>query len=144
MPSKKQRRSRSPRQPGRIYVTDLARIIDRVAHTIRQWEAHKDLPAGCYPRRDEKGWRYWSPDQVDRITAWLDTRRVQNPEKLAALRAPRKEQEEDYVPAELRPENRRDRALPRQDDDGYPPGCPCGFCDDDAMLRCRTAERGRA
>jgi hypothetical protein len=75
---------------GRVYVAELAAILDRTQHTIRCWQRDKMLPRGAYPRRDERGWRYWTPEQVDIIVAWLETRRPQSEEKLLKLRAQRK------------------------------------------------------
>jgi hypothetical protein len=83
-------RDHSKKVPGRIYLAELGGIIDRTQHTIRQWTRDKALPLGAMPQRDERGWRYWTPEQVDLIVAWLETRRPQSTEKLIKLRCDRK------------------------------------------------------
>jgi hypothetical protein len=82
------------KEQGKIYILELAYSINRSPHTIRQWQAAKELPPGTYPQRDERGWRYWTPEQVDRIAAWLESRRPQSESKLAALRMNRLTQED--------------------------------------------------
>jgi hypothetical protein len=75
---------------GRVYIAELASVLDRTQHTIRLWQRDRILPHGTYPARDSRGWRYWTPEQVDLIMAWLETRRPQSFEKLTKLRGPRK------------------------------------------------------
>lgn len=48
----------------RIYIEELATILDRKPHSIRQWL--KDLPRELRPKRE--GGRkkiYWLPDQIE-------------------------------------------------------------------------------
>ncbi len=56
-------------KPRRIYLAELATIVDRVPHTIRQWDG--SLPEDLKPHRDERGWRYWTPAQAQAIKAWM-------------------------------------------------------------------------
>ena len=78
----------------RIYLKDLAEIVDRSMHTIRQWELPQDLE----PLRDGRDWRYWTPEQVRGIKRWMrlekrlgraDPERVRG--MLKKLREPRKQ-----------------------------------------------------
>jgi hypothetical protein len=73
--------------PGMVYVAELAAILDRSIHTIRTWDYDRDLPRGCYPTRDHRGWRYWTPAQVDQIVRWVEARQPQSENKLERLRA---------------------------------------------------------
>lgn len=58
-------------QKRRIYLHELSRILDRSSHTIRGWEKSDLLPKRLLPHRNEKGWRYWTPSQVDGLKAWV-------------------------------------------------------------------------
>ena len=51
----------------RVYLRDLAVLIDRRMNTIRSW----DLPDELQPQRDDRGWRYWLPAQVEGIRCWM-------------------------------------------------------------------------
>ena len=56
----------------RIYIGDVAAELNRVPHTVRMWEHRPGfLPKGLLPKRDERGWRYWTPEQVDGLKKWL-------------------------------------------------------------------------
>lgn len=59
----------------RVYLKELAEQIDRRMNTIRGWEGTDKTPAALpkslLPHRDERGWRYWTPAQVQRIEAWM-------------------------------------------------------------------------
>ena len=48
-------------------------MIGRVAHTIRQWESHDRLPDHLRSQRNSRGWRYWTPEQVEGIKDWIIT-----------------------------------------------------------------------
>ena len=74
---------------GRIYVAELSESLDRSIHTIRLWEKNGLLPKDCLPHRDSRQWRYWLPDQVDRIREWMESRPMQSDEKLQKMRRPR-------------------------------------------------------
>lgn len=58
-------------KPRRVYMRELARLLDRSSHTIRGWERDGLLPRGLRPHRDEKDWRYWTPQQAERLQSWL-------------------------------------------------------------------------
>lgn len=56
----------------RLYIGDVSAELGRVPHTIRMWERRPGfLPAALKPKRDDRGWRYWTPEQVDAIKKWL-------------------------------------------------------------------------
>lgn len=57
--------------PKRIYLKEMAGAIDRRMNTVRLWEAQGVLPKDLQAHRDERGWRYWTPSQVQRIKAWM-------------------------------------------------------------------------
>ena len=52
-------------------ISEVGKMIGRVSHTIRQWEAHDRLPAHLRSRRNERGWRYWTASQVEGIKEWI-------------------------------------------------------------------------
>jgi hypothetical protein len=52
-------------------VSEVARMLDRVPHTIRMWEYHDRLPAHLRSSRDERGWRIWTEAQVDGLKRWI-------------------------------------------------------------------------
>lgn len=56
----------------RMYsIGEVAEELNRVTHTIRIWEYHKRLPQHLLPSRDERGWRWWTKDQVEALKAWV-------------------------------------------------------------------------
>src|SRR4051794_19077260 len=55
-----------------VFIRDLARIVDREVGTIRGWERDERLPKKLMPKRNDRGWRYWSPAQVEGIKAWME------------------------------------------------------------------------
>jgi hypothetical protein len=62
------------REPGRIYIGELAGIVNRTLNTIRKWEIYEQLPAYLMPKRSKSGWRYWNDKQVfgkRGILAWM-------------------------------------------------------------------------
>lgn len=61
----------------RVYMRQLAEILDRSSHTIRGWERDGILPKALRPSRDEKNWRYWTPAQAMKIKAWMTAQNMQ-------------------------------------------------------------------
>ncbi len=55
----------------KLQIGDVALMLGRVAHTIRGWEREGRLPENLRSHRDERGWRYWTPDQVEGIKQWI-------------------------------------------------------------------------
>ena len=60
---------------NRVYLRDLAQELNRSPHTIRSWETEGILPKSLLPKRDKRGWRYWTPSQVDKVKAWMRANR---------------------------------------------------------------------
>lgn len=86
----------------RIYIDELAKIVNREVDTIRKWETHGKLPKHLLPERGHRNWRYWTHAQVHGergIVAWMKRndmrpgRYVTDPSKeaehVANLRKPR-------------------------------------------------------
>jgi hypothetical protein len=61
----------SPSGEKRVFMRDLAVLLDRSSHTIRGWERDGLLPVDLVPHRNEKGWRYWTEPQARKIKAWM-------------------------------------------------------------------------
>lgn len=74
------REDRPPtREPGRFYIDELAKLLNRRPDTIRRWEGTETnpgrLPAHLIPRRGTRDWRYWTDSQVygaRGIIAWKE------------------------------------------------------------------------
>lgn len=63
-----------PEDDDRIYISDLARIVNRKRGTIRKWESSGRLPKKLIPARGFRGWRCWTHQQVygrNGIIAWM-------------------------------------------------------------------------
>ena len=62
------------REEGRVYIDELAKIVDRELGTIRKWERQL-LPKRLYSKRGYRGWRYWTDAQIfgkDGILEWME------------------------------------------------------------------------
>ena len=55
----------------RIWISEAADLLDRREHTLRVWEYNDMLPGHLRAHRDERGWRYWTPAQIEAIQHWL-------------------------------------------------------------------------
>jgi len=55
----------------RVYIRDAAKLLNRRMATLRKWEQLGVLPDELLPHRGSRGWRYWTPDQVEGIKEWL-------------------------------------------------------------------------
>ena len=61
-------------QTKKIYINELAKIVNRRSGTIRKWEAEGRLPKGLMPKRDKNKWRYWTHAQIfgsNGIIVWM-------------------------------------------------------------------------
>lgn len=56
---------------NKLTVGEVAAELGRVAHTVRLWDLYGKLPEELRAHRDERGWRYWTEDQVVGIKQWL-------------------------------------------------------------------------
>jgi len=54
-----------------LQIGDVALMLGRVAHTVRGWERDGRLPEELRSKRDDRGWRYWTPEQVEGIKQWI-------------------------------------------------------------------------
>jgi hypothetical protein len=64
----------NPREEGRVYIDELAKLVDRELGTIRKWERLL-LPKRLYSKRGYRGWRYWTDKQIygpDGILEWME------------------------------------------------------------------------
>lgn len=52
-------------------IGEVADILDRVPHTIRIWQYKGILPDELQPQRDERGWRWWTEEQVEGLKRWV-------------------------------------------------------------------------
>lgn len=59
------------REEGRVYIDELGVIVHRKVNTIRKWEKTDRLPKYLHSKRGTKNWRYWTPNQVEKIIAWM-------------------------------------------------------------------------
>lgn len=55
----------------RIYIREAAEILNRRMATLRKWEQLGVLPKHLIPHRGTRGWRYWTPDQIQEIRDWI-------------------------------------------------------------------------
>ena len=62
------------REEGRVYIDELAIIVDREMGTIRKWE-RTVLPKRLLSKRGHRGWRFWTDRQIwgkDGIIEWME------------------------------------------------------------------------
>lgn len=55
----------------RVYIREAAESLNRRMATLRKWEQLGVLPEHLMPHRGDRGWRYWTPDQIDGIRNWI-------------------------------------------------------------------------
>lgn len=55
----------------RIYIREAAQVLNRRMATLRKWEQLGVLPEHLIPHRGNRGWRYWTPTQIDGIRKWI-------------------------------------------------------------------------
>lgn len=55
----------------KIYIREVAELLNRRMATLRKWEQLGILPDHLRPHRGERGWRYWTPEQIEGIRQWL-------------------------------------------------------------------------
>lgn len=54
-----------------LRISEAAKRLDRVAHTLRLWEYQERLPDRLMPSRDSRGWRVYTEAQVDELKQWM-------------------------------------------------------------------------
>ena len=52
-------------------ISDVADELKRAPHTVRLWEKRPDFPPDLIPARDERGWRWYTAEQVEGLKQWL-------------------------------------------------------------------------
>jgi hypothetical protein len=55
----------------RIYIREAALTLNRRMATLRKWEQLSVLPEHLIPHRGNRGWRYWTPTQIEGIRKWI-------------------------------------------------------------------------
>lgn len=55
----------------RIYIRDAAQLLNRQMATLRKWEQLGILPKHLQAHRGTRGWRYWTPEQIEGIKEWI-------------------------------------------------------------------------
>jgi DNA-binding transcriptional MerR regulator len=55
----------------RIYVKQASELLDRRPATLRWWDREHILPRYLRSRRDGNGWRWWTPEQIEKIREWM-------------------------------------------------------------------------
>lgn len=59
----------------KVYIGELAELVDRRVNTIRGWERSGRLPEHLHSTRNPPGvgmgWRYWTSEQVVAISQWM-------------------------------------------------------------------------
>jgi hypothetical protein len=62
----------------RIFIGELAKIVNRRVGTIRRWVTSGKLPEHLQPQRNPSisSWRWWTPEQVQGIKEWMRDERV--------------------------------------------------------------------
>jgi hypothetical protein len=55
----------------RIYIREAAEMLNRRMTTLRKWEQLGILPDHLIPQRGDRGWRYWTEEQIEGIKKWI-------------------------------------------------------------------------
>lgn len=93
-------------QAERVYIRQAADELNRRMATLRKWEQAGDLPAHLMPQRGDRGWRYWTPEQIEGIRRWIrDTDR--RPGKGLPHYNPTEEQLDRAIKAMRQPRSKR-------------------------------------
>ncbi len=52
-------------------IHEVAEALGRVPHTVRMWERNNRLPGWLLTRRNARGWRVWTEEQVEGLKQWI-------------------------------------------------------------------------
>lgn len=55
----------------KVYIREAADLLNRRMATLRKWEQLDVLPAHLRPHRGARGWRYWTPEQIEGLRDWI-------------------------------------------------------------------------
>jgi MerR HTH family regulatory protein len=66
------RRGEDPIVIPKLYtISEVAKELDRVPHTLRVWGYDNRLPERLRPRRNSRGWRVWTWGQIQELKQWI-------------------------------------------------------------------------
>lgn len=91
---------------GSVQIGEVAQAVNRRISTVRSWERLGMLPKGLLPKRDHRGWRTWTPEQVEGIKKWMVDEDIR-PGKALKWYNPSPEQLEKHLEGQRLP--RKDR-----------------------------------
>jgi hypothetical protein len=57
-----------------VTMGELAKLVNRMPGTVRQWEREGYLPDDLRSVRSAGGWRYWTKEQAAAIIVWSSKR----------------------------------------------------------------------
>ena len=52
-------------------ISEVAKELGRVPHTIRVWGYDDRLPEELRPSRNARGWRVWTASQIQGLKKWI-------------------------------------------------------------------------
>jgi DNA-binding transcriptional MerR regulator len=58
-------------EQARYSISEAARLLDRSPQTLRSWDRNESMPKKLRPKRDDQGNRYWTPELIEEIKAWI-------------------------------------------------------------------------
>lgn len=88
-----------------VRIGDVARQVNRRVATVRSWERNGILPEHLKPKRDDRGWRTWTNEQVAGIKKWLVEDDIR-PGKALPHYKPTPEQLEHHLEGQRQPRKR--------------------------------------
>lgn len=59
------------RNPDHVYIREASEALNRRMGTLRRWEQLDVLPPDLKPHRGERGWRFWTRDQIEGLKEWI-------------------------------------------------------------------------
>lgn len=93
---------------GSVQIGEVAQAVNRRISTVRSWERLGMLPKHLLPNRDHRGWRTWTPEQVEGIKKWMKDEDIR-PGKALKWYKPSQEQLERHLEGQRLP--RKDREV---------------------------------
>lgn len=54
-------------------ISQVAKELGRVPHTLRVWGYDNRLPVHLQPYRNGRGWRVWTREQIEGLKEWIIT-----------------------------------------------------------------------
>lgn len=59
------------RNKDHVYIREAADILNRRMGTLRKWEQTGVLPKELRPSRGDRGWRFWTREQIEGMKEWI-------------------------------------------------------------------------